>query len=530
MKKWATLTILALGMFIIVIDTTIMNVSISNVVSDLNTTVSGVQSAISIFALVMASFILIGGKLGEIIGPKKTFYYGVAIFGVGTFTASISQSLGMLIFGWSLLEGFGSALMLPNIQTLLRDSYKGKDRAFAYGIIGAVGAIGAAVGPIVGGFLTTFYSWRWAFRLEVLVVLVVLACYGFIKADVLSKNKPKLDKTGALLTIFGMGSIVLGILLSTTYGFWNAKQPLIVGNIEIAPFGLSIVPFVLGFGIVMLVLLFKWQNNLILNNKDALFNPKLFSKIGLRPGFITRMLQMMITAGFLFTFPLFLQLTFEYSAIETGVALIPLSLSLLIFAIWGAKLSNKYTGKKIIQYGLLITLVGLLLSLFAIDPQMNSRDMLLGTLFVGAGLGFVSSQIVNLVLSIVSGKETAETAGLNGTFEQLGNSIGVALVGSVLLITLISNINQKILTSELIPDQAKPELMERIETSAQLVSNTALNTYLLENDVPEEIATEIVQTNQLARTQAFEASILFMAFVTIISLFTASNLPNKKLA
>ena len=173
MKKWTLLSLLSAAMFIIVIDTTIMNVSISALVEDLNTTVGGIQSAISIYALVMASFMLIGGKLADIIGKKRTFLVGLVIFGVGTSIASFSQSLGMLIFGWSLLEGLGSALMMPSIQTLLRDTYEGKDRAAAYGIISAVGAIGAALGPIVGGFLTTYASWRWAFRLEVLIVIGV---------------------------------------------------------------------------------------------------------------------------------------------------------------------------------------------------------------------------------------------------------------------------------------------------------------------------------------------------------------------
>jgi len=178
--RWLPLATLCMSMFIIVVDTTVMNVSISALIVDLNTTVGGIQAAIALYALVMASFMLIGGKLADAIGKKRVFLIGVCVFGLGTFIASVSQSLLMLIIGWSVTEGLGAALMMPNIQNILRAEYEGKDRAFAYGIISAVAAVGAAVGPIVGGFLTTYHTWRWAFRLEVLIViLVIFLCRHF---------------------------------------------------------------------------------------------------------------------------------------------------------------------------------------------------------------------------------------------------------------------------------------------------------------------------------------------------------------
>ena len=308
MKKWATLALLGASTFIIVIDTTIMNVSISQLVIDLNTTVGGVQSAISIYALVMASFILIGGKLADIIGKKRTFLIGVAIFGVGTTIASFSQSLGVLIFGWSLLEGLGSALMLPNIQTLLRDAYDGKDRAFAYAIISAVAAVGAAVGPIVGGYLTTYASWRWAFRLEVVIVVLVLAFSRAIRKDVAPDRRPQFDYVGAALNAVGWAAIVLGILLGGEYGFWTAKQPFVIGGLSLMPFGLSVVPFMVGFGVLLILGLFLWERRLEQTGGDGLFRPSLFAVAGLPAGFAVRFIQMAIMAAFLFTFPLLLQI------------------------------------------------------------------------------------------------------------------------------------------------------------------------------------------------------------------------------
>ncbi|MFN2115328.1 MAG: MFS transporter, partial [Anaerolineae bacterium] len=218
MQQWGVLVILSMAVFIIVIDTTIMNVSITALVDDLSTTVSGIQAAIALYALVMASFILMGGKLADILGKRHVFLAGLVIFGVGTSIASLASSLAVLVVGWSLIEGIGSALMMPNIQTILRGEYEGENRAYAYGMISAVAAIGAAAGPILGGMLTTYASWRWAFRLEVAIVLIVLALSGRIARDVPADPRPGFDIVGALLSIAGWSTIVLGVLLGQPYG------------------------------------------------------------------------------------------------------------------------------------------------------------------------------------------------------------------------------------------------------------------------------------------------------------------------
>lgn len=284
MKKWGTLATLSLAMFIIVIDTTIMNVSISALVVDLNTTVSGVQAVISIYALVMAAFVLIGGKLAAMFGPKRVFVTGLIVCSIGTTIASFSTSLPMLIFGWSILEGLGAALMIPNIQVLLRNAYEGEDRATAYGIVSAVAAVGAAVGPIVGGFFTTYVSWRWAFRSEIAIAIVVLILSRSLAKDVLEGEQPKFDFLGATLSIFGWSSIVMGILLSQKYGIFLAKEPFVIASLEIAPFGLSITPILVGLGVLLILLFFAWERRLEDRGADGLFSPTILAITGIRPG------------------------------------------------------------------------------------------------------------------------------------------------------------------------------------------------------------------------------------------------------
>jgi len=528
MKKWGALITLSLSMFIIIIDTTIMNVSISELVKDLNTTVTGVQSAISIYALVMAASILIGAKLSDIFGKKRIFVIGLVIYGVGTTVASFSNSLGVLIIGWSILEGIGGALMIPNIQVLLRGEYDGEDLAFAYGIIGAVGAVGAAVGPIVGGFFTTFFSWRWAFRAELLIVIIVLLLVRYLQQDVQEGPRPKFDFVGAGLSIFGWSSIVLGILLAQKYGFFMAKQPLIIGSTEIAPFGLSITPVLVGLGFILVGLLFRWEKRLEEKGADALFRPSIFKTPGIRSGFAVRFVQVGISAAFLYILPLLLQLSFEFTAMQTGISLMPFSLSLLVMAIVGARLSARFTAKRLIQVGFILAVTGLTGIAASIQPDAGPEDLVLGALF-GAGLGLIASQILNLILSSVSHEETAETAGLSSTFEQLGNSIGVALVGTVMLGALTFGLRDSVSASTVIPEPAKPEFLVAVEEGVQLMSNTQLETALVNAGVEQAGVTAVTDMYAVARTNAFKAGVAVLIYAGLLGFIFTLGLPNRKL-
>ncbi len=528
MNKWMVLVTLSMSMFIIVIDTTIMNVSISALIEDLDTTVGGIQAAIALYALVMASFMLIGGKLADILGKRRTFTIGVVIFGIGTFIASISHSLAMLIVGWSIIEGLGSALMMPNIQTLLRAKYDAADRAFAYGIISAVAAVGAAVGPIVGGFLTTYYSWRWAFRMEVLIVVVVLVLSRYITADKRSTERHGFDIPGALLSIFGWSAMVLGILLGPNYGFWRAKQPFMLGALEIAPLGLSIVPILIGAGILLIVLLFSWERQLE-ERGGGLFKPSIFKTPGIVSGFAVRFIQMGATAAFLFTMPLMFQLTFEYTAMQTGRALIPFSIALLVFAVIGARLSARFTAKRIIQVGFVLVITGLVVIAGTIEPDAAPSDLASGILF-GMGVGLIASQILNLILSSVSAENTAEASGLNGTFEQLGNAVGVALVGAMMLGGLTAGIQEGINASSSIPEVHKAALITATESSVYLMSNSQLESVLKAVDHPDKVMkSEIQSIYSHARIQAFQTGIFFLVFISLIGLVMTTGLRKRKL-
>ncbi len=450
------------------------------------------------------------------------------VYSIGTTIASFSTSLTMLIIGWSILEGLGAALMIPNIQVLLRGKYDGADRAFSYGIISSVAAVGAALGPIVGGFFTTFISWRWAFRTELVIAVVVLIMARTLQADREPERRPKFDFVGALLSIFGWSSIVLGILLAQKYGFFLAKEPFVLGPLEIAPFGLSITPILVGLGVLLVILLFRWEGNLERAGKDALFRPSLLGISGIKPGMAIRFLQTGITAAFLYVLPLLLQLSFEFTAMQTGLALMPFSLMLLILAIIGARHSARFYANRIIQVGFVLAAAGLGVMATSIQPAASFQDLALGGLF-GAGIGLIASQILNLILSGVSEEQTPETAGLTSTFEQLGNAIGVALIGTIMMVTLSTNLQQGFTASSVIPEEIKGPLIESAEESVQLMSSSALEQGLADAGVAPEVAEEIEDIYGLSRTQAFKAGVGFLVFASLLGLVVSLWLPKRKL-
>ena len=243
MRRWLPLIILAAAQFVMVLDSSVMNVSISQIVADLDTTVTGVQGAITMYTLVMAAFMLVGAKLGDIWGRDRAFGIGLAVYGLGSLTTALSPNLYVLLFGWSLVEGLGAVLVIPAIAALTAANYEGKDRAFAYGIIGGVAGAAIAVGPVIGGFVTTYYSWRYVFVGEVVIVIAVLLVRKRMQAAPRPDHPPKLDFGGAALSAAGLGLIVFGILQSSKWGWvWPLDAPTIDGH-EITPLGFSLVPY-----------------------------------------------------------------------------------------------------------------------------------------------------------------------------------------------------------------------------------------------------------------------------------------------
>src|SRR3954465_691517 len=279
--------ILASAQFVMVLDSSVMNVAISQIVADLDTTIQGVQTAITLYTLVMAAFMLLGAKLGDILGRNRAFAIGLAIYGVGSLTTALSPSLPVLLVGWSGVEGFGAVLVIPAIAALIAANYEGKDRALAYALIGGITAIAVAAGPLIGGWVTTNYSWRWVFAGETVVVIAILLVRGQIAQAPRAEHRPKMDLVGAALSAAGLGLIVFGILMSSKWGFVLPRGALTIGGTEITPLGFSIVPFLILAGLALLAGFVLWEERRHRLGRDRLVDVTLLRIQRLRAGLMT---------------------------------------------------------------------------------------------------------------------------------------------------------------------------------------------------------------------------------------------------
>ena len=307
---------LAAGQFVMALDTTVMNTAIATVAKDLDTTVTGIQTAITLYTLVMASLMITGGKVGEILGRKRAFSIGCVIYACGSFTTSVAPNLTVLIIGWSFLEGLGAVLIMPAIVALVASNFGRPERPRAYGLVAAAGAIAAALGPVIGGVFTTYASWRWVFAGEVLIILVILLLARRVN-DRPAEEGVRLDLVGTALSAAGLGLIVLGVLRSGTWGFVQPKPE--------APEWLGLSPviwLVLGGGVILGLFLW-WESRRLERGEGALIDPALLRNIQLRSGVTSFLFMFLIQAGIFFVVPLFLSVALGLSAVETGVRLLP---------------------------------------------------------------------------------------------------------------------------------------------------------------------------------------------------------------
>ena len=529
LMEWGVLLVMGLASFILVLDTSMMNVAISAIVEDLNTTVSGVQAAITIYALVMASFMLLGGKLGDIYGMKKTFIVGMIFYGIGTLTAALTPNLAILILGWSIIEGIGAAFVLPMTITMLALKYSGKRLAMAFGVIGGVQAAGAAVGPIYGGFMTTNYSWRLAFASEAVIVVIIFALL-FVLPESKKMKGVKVDWLGAVFSISGFATIVLGIILSSQYGWVMAKRPFTIGDITINPFGLSITPILITFGLGMLLIFLHWEQRVEKKGKMPLLHVGMLKNRLLVAGVAVGSILNIYLGGIMFVTPVFLQSALGYDAMKSGLALLPMSIGIMVFSLTTSGLGRKFSPKYIIMAGLGLVSVGLLLLYRVISLEMSSSDMILGFLIFGSGIGLILAQITNVTLGSVSAEENNEASGLNFTFRQMGISMGTAIIGAVLLTTVLISQVSGILDAGNIDVSASEvrQISVVMEDAVQAMSaeeqQAALDSY------PPETVTQLNQITSDAWIRGMKVALISMMFTTLMCFGAASFLSNKKLA
>jgi EmrB/QacA subfamily drug resistance transporter len=487
-----------MAMFVLVVDTSLMNVSIASVVEDLGTTVSGVQSAIALEALVSAAFILIGGKVGDLIGRKRAYVLGLLGYAVGALAMTVAQSLTAIVIFWAIIGGLGASLLLPSMQSLIHGNFQGAAQKKVYALVGAAAAIAAAVGPLLGGFITTFLSWRIAFLLEVVVIAVVLSGIRLVK-DVPYTGPRAIDPIGAVLSVVGMGGIVLGILIWQEGGEW--------------------VLAVIAIGAAAMAVLVSWLTRRHRQNKATLIDPTLFRSKLFRTGISEQMLQQIALGGTMIVLPIFLQMVLEYNALQAGLSLAPLSLTMFAVALVAGKRSGKRRPAAIIRLGFALLTLGLL-ALVPIVPRISTGWYLVAPLMVaGAGLGLLVSQLNNYTLSPISEERVSEAAGVNSAAGSFGLSFGLAFAGAIMLATLAFSFTTAAEDSTVLAPADQQRVAQVLDENAQVMTNTQLAELLARQ--PPAIQQEILRINTVARPPALQVALLVPLLAGLLGLLNA---------
>ncbi len=521
MKKWLPLVALAGAQFIMVLDQSVMNVSISQLVEDFDTTVTTIQGVITLYCLVMAMFMLTGGKIGDIIGRRRAFVVGLIVYGCGSAMTAAAPTVAVLTLGWSVLEGLGAALVLPAMVALIAGNFEGPDRKVAYAVLGGVAGAGIAIGPILGGWATTELSWRVVFVGEVVIVAGILAMTPKVRDAIRPGDAPKLDVLGAVLAATGLGTIVLGTLQSSTWGVIKPKDS------PLEPFGFSMTPFVIAGGVALLWAFVRWQRHREAVDTDPLVHLDLVKIPMLRAGLGGLLAQNLILMGVFFTIPLYLQLVLGLDALETGIKMLPVSVTMFLASAAGSRLSGRFPVRSIVRAGMVTIAVAIVGLLATVEPTLAERTFGVAMAVLGIGMGLVASQLGNVVQSSVDESGRSEAGGLQFTGQQLGSSLGVALVGAIVLTGLTGVFLTRIEDDPAIADEVAAQVSVAVGGGIDFVASDQIDAAAQEAGFDATTSAALVANYEEAQLQALKAGLLVTLFLTLGALLTTRDLPHE---
>ncbi|MFJ9823949.1 MFS transporter [Streptomyces sp. NPDC101160] len=519
MRQWGALMVLGTAQFLMVLDTAVMNVSITQLVEDFDTEVTSIQAVITLYALVMAAFMIVGGRIGDILGRRRVFLIGMGVYGVGSALTAVSPALWVLALGWSLIEGLGAALVLPSMAALVAESYRGRDRSVAYGVIGGLAGAGIAVGPLLGGWVTTYLTWRLVFAGEVVVVLAVLLFRRAIKERPPTGRRPGLDVVGAVLSAAGLGLGVLGVLQSTTWGWVAPLDP------PFTVFGFAPTLFVVAAGAGLLHVFQIWERRREARGEDPLVHLALFHRPVLRSGLMTLLSQNLILLGLFFTIPLYLQVVQGFDAFQTGLRLLPVSVTMLVASLAGARLGRRAGPRRIVRVALVLLAASIAWLLAAIRPVVDDAQFFGAMALLGLGMGLLASQLGNVVQSTAGEQERSEVGGLQFTAQNLGSALGTALIGSILIGALAHAFTTHVEQHPGISEEARRQTSVALETGISFVSTDQVHAAAEQAGLPPAEVDAVTESYAKAQLNGLKAAVLATGGITLASFLVTRGLP-----
>ncbi|MEE1802101.1 MULTISPECIES: MFS transporter [unclassified Streptomyces] len=512
---------LAAGQFLMALDSSVMNVSIATVADDVGSTVTGIQGAITAYTLVMAMLMIPGGKVGALIGRKRAFMIGCGLYGCGSLTTALAPNLPVLLVGWAFLEGVGASLILPAIVALVAGNFAVERRPGAYGLVAAAGAVAIAVGPLIGGVATTYFSWRWVFAGEVVLVLGILVLARRV-ADAVPDRRPRLDLVGVVLSALGLGIFVFGVLRSDQWGWFRPKPD--------APawLGVSPVVWLMLAGLFLIWVFLRWEARLVARGREPLVDPALLGNRQLTGGLTMFFFQYLVQMGVFFVVPLYLSVALGLSALDTGARILPLSLTLLAAAILIPRLLPDVSPRRVVRLGVLAMFAGAVSLMAALDAGAGAEIVTVPLLLIGLGMGALASQLGSVTVSSVPDEQSAEVGGVQNSVTNLGASIGTALAGSILIATLTTSFLTSIEQNPAVPTEVKTQANVQLQSGVPFLSDAQLKTALKDADASADVTAAALDANAAARLDGLRAALGVLALAALVALFFTHRIPTAQ--
>jgi len=435
--RWVALAVVLLAAFIVVLDNTVLNVAIPTILREFHTTLPSLEWVVTGYALTFATLLIIGGRLGDVYGHRRILIIGAALFGAGSLLASVSTSVPELVLGEAIIEGIGASLMLPSTLAMLSVTFHGRERAMAFAAWGATAGVAASLGPAVGGFLTTYYSWRWSFRINVIIAsIAIIGARLFMRQGDAPARRPRIDIVGAVMVAAGMFLLVFALSEGGTYGWWKPLAPLKVAGVHVWPVSRSIAisPAALICAVILLAGFYFYERAKGRRHGDPLFEFVHFRFKTYRYGLLTGVIVAMGQLGLSFVLPLFLQDARHLTAAQNGLWQLPTGVFIVLGAQVGGRLIHRLGATAVVRIGLASYTFGLACILAVVSVDITVWKLLPGLAFYGVGLGFAGAQLTNVVLSEIPKESTGVASGANTTTRQVGAALGVAVIGSLLAV------------------------------------------------------------------------------------------------
>ena len=463
--RWLTLLALSLGISMIVVDATIVNVAIPSIVRDLGLDGSGAQWIVSIYPLVFAALLITLGRTGDIVGRKKLYIFGLVTFVGSSLLAGLAPS-GPLLLAARVLQGVGGAAIAPATQSILNATFRGKERAIAFAVYGSVIGGMAAMGPLLGGWLTTNVSWRWAFLINLPVGIIALVATLIWVAESRDEHaRAGFDAPGFATLTLGLAAIVFGLIEGYTYGWLAPSRAFTIGSWTWPLEAVSIIPFAFAAGIASLLAFAAIELRRQRAGKFILFDITLWENPSFRFGNLTATIVALGEFGLLFALPLFLQAVLGYSAFETGLVFLTLAVGSFVAAPIAGSIAHRFEARRVVQIGMALEAAGVLGVALLLAPGISGLVLAVPLFAYGVGVGFATAQLANVVLSEVPPEKSGLASGANSTMRQVGTAVGAALIGTILLVGLNTGTRDRLAELPGVPPAAAEQVAAAIAAS-----------------------------------------------------------------